>query len=86
MNPVTQSKNTRLLSVPIALALACFAVAAQVRATCQEGCDLINANTFLGDNALVNNTLGYHNTAIGTNALFGNTTGNRKRFRQCARQ
>jgi hypothetical protein len=75
-----QSNNsTNRLSGPLALlfiplALACFALAPQARATCQEGCD-INANTFLGDGALVNNTVGQSNTAIGAEALQSNTTG-----------
>jgi hypothetical protein len=56
-------------------ALACFALAPQARAVCQQGCDLSNGNTFLGDDALVNNTTGSLNTAIGSVALFFNTTG-----------
>jgi len=56
-------------------ALACFALAPQVRAVCRDGCDIANNNTFLGDNALINNTTGQFNTAIGRNALLSNTTG-----------
>jgi hypothetical protein len=56
-------------------ALAWFALSPQARAVCQEGCDTVNANTFLGDNALVNNTSGFGNTAIGSGALANNTTG-----------
>src|SRR5689334_13022038 len=60
---------------PFALfALACFVLAAQARATCQEGCDISNASTFLGDDALLNN-FGIANTAIGFNALYFNTAG-----------
>jgi hypothetical protein len=62
-----------LLLIP--LALACFALAPQARAVCQEGCDTVNGNTFLGDDALVNNTDGFSNTAIGAQALFSNTHG-----------
>src|SRR5207249_1347668 len=47
----------------------------QARATCQEGCDTVNFNTFLGDDALVNNTTGFGNTAIGSSGLASNTTG-----------
>src|SRR6266567_1263884 len=55
-------------------ACACFALAPQARATCQEGC-LTNYNTVLGDDALINNTgLGW-NTAIGYHALYNNTIG-----------
>ena len=56
-------------------AFACFALAPQARAACQRGCDLANNNTFLGDDALINNTTGGFNTAIGYHALLGNTTG-----------
>jgi len=45
------------------------------RAACQEGCDFISGNTFLGDFALINNTTGFDNTAIGSSALIFNTTG-----------
>ena len=59
----------------IPLALVCLAFSPQARGVCQEGCDLINGNTFLGDDALLNNTDGYRNTAVGFNALYSNTTG-----------
>jgi hypothetical protein len=73
MNPLTQSKNTTILPVLIALTLGCFGLSQQARAVCQKGC-LTNANTVLGDDALLNNT-GFDNTAIGFNALYSNTTG-----------
>ena len=73
MNPLTQSKNTRILSVLIALTLGCFGLSPQARAVCQKGC-LTNNNTRLGDDALLNNT-GNDNTALGFNALLNNTTG-----------
>jgi hypothetical protein len=60
----------------ILLPLACVALAPQARATCQQGCDTGNFNTFLGDDALVDNTTGFGNTAIGSRALVNNTTGN----------
>ena len=56
-------------------AFACFALSPQARAVCQDGCDTSNINTFLGDDALINNTTGDANVAIGTSALFANTTG-----------
>jgi hypothetical protein len=59
--------------VLIPLLLACFALSPQARAVCQEGC-LVNGNTVLGDDALLNN-IGSNNTAIGIQALFSNTTG-----------
>ena len=55
-------------------ALACFALSPQARASCQQGCDLTNGNTFLGDDALVNST-GFYNIAIGVNALASNVNG-----------
>jgi len=72
MNPLIQSKNTTIL---IALTLACFALSPHAQAVCQEGCDTINFNTFLGDDALLNNTTGVNNTAIGNHTLLSNTTG-----------
>ena len=75
MNPLTQSKNTTILPVLIALTLGCFGLSPQARAVCQEGCDITNFDTFLGDDALLNNT-GPDNTAIGHLALTSNTTGN----------
>ena len=56
------------------IALACFALSPQARATCRHGC-LPVQNTVLGNDALLNNTTGIDNTAIGFNALLNNTTG-----------
>src|SRR6266480_2049952 len=57
-------------------ALAYFALSPTARAVCQEGCGgSLLSNTFLGDNALINNTSGFNNTAMGFDALFSNTTG-----------
>jgi trimeric autotransporter adhesin len=55
--------------------LAWFAFSPQAQAVCREGCDTDNGNTFLGDNALLNNTTGDANTATGSSALISNTTG-----------
>jgi uncharacterized coiled-coil protein SlyX len=76
--PLKHSVNlspVRLALLLIPLVLACFALLPQARAVCQEGCDTGNINTFLGDDALINNTTGDANVAIGTSALFANTTG-----------
>src|SRR5438093_11378062 len=61
--------------VLVGLILACFALSPQARAVCQDGCDTGNSNTFLGNDALINNTTGHENTAIGNIALLSNTTG-----------
>src|SRR5262245_55452879 len=57
------------------LAFACLALLPSALDVCQQGCDLNNDNTFLGDDALVSNTTGFGNTAIGARALSINTTG-----------
>src|SRR4030095_6765110 len=64
----------RLGLLLILLGLACFALLPQARAVCQEGCDALN-NTFLGEEALVNNTTGSGNTATAALALTTNITG-----------
>jgi hypothetical protein len=63
------------LSTVFALALTWLALSPQARAACQQGCDATNGNTFLGDDALINNTTGGSNTATGHLALLTNTTG-----------
>src|SRR5262245_27955822 len=78
-NSINQSPRccgtiARLISL-LALAVVCFTLSPQARAVCQEGCDLIHDNTFLGDDALINHTTGDHNTAIGRWALYSTTTG-----------
>jgi hypothetical protein len=62
-----------LLLIP--LAFTCFALAPHARAVCQQGCDTNTGNTFLGDDALVNDQFGGSNTAIGETALYNNVTG-----------
>jgi Chaperone of endosialidase len=68
-------KKFLLSQATLIFALACFALSPQARAVCQEGCDLTNDNTFLGEDVLVNNTTGAGNTAVGFDALLDNTTG-----------
>src|SRR4030095_1725747 len=55
----------------IPLVLACSALSPQARAACQEGCDTVNFNTFLGEDALLNHS-GVSNTAVGWSALKNN--------------
>src|SRR5882757_3145755 len=71
---LTQFKNTTILPVLIGLMLGCFAFSPQARAVYQKGC-LTDENTVLGNDALLNNTIGFENTAVGFNALLSNTTG-----------
>jgi hypothetical protein len=74
MNPLIQSKNEIILPVLIALTFGCFALSPSARAVCQEGC--FGLNTFLGEDALLNDTNGGNaNTATGFEALWLNTTG-----------
>ena len=56
----------------VVLALSCITFSPTAQATCHEGCGGFNFNTFLGEDALLNNT-GVDNTAIGANALLNNT-------------
>jgi hypothetical protein len=70
MNSVIGLK-TITLPLLIAVSFACLALPPPARAVCQQGCD--GSNTFLGDDALLNNTTGFGNTAIGWLALHSNT-------------
>jgi trimeric autotransporter adhesin len=72
-NLMNRSPLPAFLLIPFVLA--CFALSPTAQAVCQEGCDVSNFNTFLGDEALSSNTTGSANTAIGFEALFSNTTG-----------
>ena len=74
MNQLTRPQNTTILLLLIPLALACFGLAPQARAACQEGC-LTDQNTVLGDDALFSVTTGFDNTALGFEALYSVTTG-----------
>ena len=55
----------------IPLVLACPALSLPARAACEEGCDAVNFNTFLGEDALLNHS-GVSNTAVGWSALKNN--------------
>jgi Chaperone of endosialidase len=71
-NLMNRSPSRAFFLIPFTLA--CFALSPQARAVCQEGCDLSTGSTFLGDDALLNNT-GAANTAIGSGALMSNSVG-----------
>ena len=77
MNPLTQSKNTTILPLLIALTLGCFGLSPQARAVDPppDG-GYPGDNTAEGEDALFSLTIGLDNTAIGFNALYHNTTGN----------
>src|SRR5438093_9663276 len=76
MNPLTQSKNTKILSVLIALTLGCFGLSPPARAvTPAPDGGYANGNTAEGEDALKALTSGSDNTAVGFNALFSNTDG-----------
>ena len=76
MNPLTQSKNTTILPVLIALTLGCFGLSPQARAVDPPpGGGYPNQNTAEGDDALFSLTTGADNTAMGFDALDSNTTG-----------
>jgi hypothetical protein len=74
MNRLIRVKKATPLFV-VTFVLACFALLGQARADCREGCDTNNGNTFLGDDALLHNSIGHDNTATGLQALSFNTTG-----------
>ena len=66
-------KNRILVAIlPV---LTCFALLPGAQAQCLDGCDSTNFNTFQGDGALINNTIGAGNAAFGWRALFANTFG-----------
>ena len=68
--------RSRLLLTGIVLSFGLLAFShAATGQTCQDGCDTIHNNTFLGDSALSSNTTGLGNTANGYGALANNTSG-----------
>ncbi|MDQ3581697.1 MAG: hypothetical protein M3495_08830, partial [Pseudomonadota bacterium] len=73
MNSLTQSKNTTILPVLIALTLGCFGVSPTARAVSPppDG-GYSNFNTAEGEDALFSLTTGASNTAVGFHALFSN--------------
>jgi trimeric autotransporter adhesin len=72
-SPMSGPSPLRRSFLLIPLVLATFALSPMARAACREGCN--DTNTYLGDDALLNNTTGTGNVAIGLQALFENTTG-----------
>jgi trimeric autotransporter adhesin len=76
MNPLTQSKNTTILPVLIALMLACFGLSPRVQAVVPppDG-GYPNFTTAEGQNALFSLTTGVANTGVGWYSLWSNTEG-----------
>ncbi len=76
MNSLTQSTNTTILPVLIALTLGCFGVSPTARAVVPppDG-GYPNFNTAEGEDALFSLTTGANNTAVGFHALFSNVKG-----------
>ncbi|MBA3834062.1 MAG: tail fiber domain-containing protein [Chthoniobacterales bacterium] len=74
MNPSFRRCET-VAGLLLPFALAWLALPPKAQAICQQGCDLILENTFLGNNALSSNTTGYDDTAVGSDALSNNTNG-----------
>jgi hypothetical protein len=72
--PMNHGSSPRAL-VLVTLFVAFFAFLPGAQAVCQEGCDSTNFNAFLGDDALISNTIGAGNTAIGWRSLFSNIDG-----------
>src|SRR5438874_6729139 len=58
-NLMNRSPLRAFLLIPFMLAW--FGLSPDARAVCQEGCNLSNDNTSLGDNVLLNNTTGSAN-------------------------
>ena len=75
MNPLTQSKNTTILPVLIALTLGCFGLSPTVWAVDPPWDGFPNGNTAESKDALSNRATGADNTAPGFDALDRDTTG-----------
>src|SRR5205814_1152341 len=78
MNPLTQSKNTTIRPVLIALTLICFGFSPTARAVDPppDG-GYPNENTAEGEDALFSLTTNRQNTAVGFHALYSNNAGQR---------
>ncbi len=78
MNPLTQSKNTTIRPVLIALTLICFGFSPTARAVDPppDG-GYPNENTAEGEDALFSLTTNSQNTAVGFHALYSNNAGQR---------
>jgi hypothetical protein len=76
MNPLTQSNNTTILPVLIALTLGCVALSPTgLAVTPAPDGGYPNGNTAEGQDALFSLTTGFSNTASGFDALYSNTSG-----------
>jgi hypothetical protein len=70
----SRSRHAVRLLLVAGFSLIALGVSSTAWAVCREGC-LTDENTVLGEEALVNNTIGINNTALGWFALYYNTTG-----------
>src|SRR5262245_7627654 len=70
-----KNRNITFTTILLALALACFAFLPQALATCHEGCNTLNNDSFLGDAALTTDA-GSNNTAVGAFSMFTPTIAN----------
>jgi hypothetical protein len=76
INPSPFRAGFLLLQLVLALARPALSQTPRAQDACREGCDFPLAGTYLGLNALVNNTTGFGNTATGSLALVYNSSGN----------
>jgi hypothetical protein len=65
---IMYSTNKIIKTISLIGAFACFALSLHARAVRQNAYDASNANTFLGNYALLNNTSGYQDTATDSGA------------------
>ena len=74
-------RGSKWLSLRYSLYLLCatfgfLIIAPSLYAICENGCGTTSQDTYLGEDALRNNTTGYYNTAAGYEALDTNSSGN----------
>src|SRR4030095_11658030 len=68
-------KNPSKILMVILPVLVCFSFCPGAQAVCEDGCNNSLFNTWQGDDALINNTLGAGNSAFGWRSVFSDTDG-----------